>query len=133
MEDCVVDPNPMKYHGDTTRHMSYFTGFWCDFRPGMQTFIPLSVNACLNQSASWPPVAQKLFRRRQTAQQSRRADLIAGVFGRHEEPDRPPIRISNGVQLGVHVAFGGQAHHDPGEDAVVAPAFPTIVEDLCRA
>jgi hypothetical protein len=30
----------------------------------------------------------------------------------------------------VFGAFGGQAHHDPGEDPVVAPALPAVVEGL---
>ena len=30
-------------------------------------------------------------------------------------------------------AFGGQADHDPGEDTVVTPAPPAIVERLCRS
>ena len=30
-------------------------------------------------------------------------------------------------------ALGGQAHHDPGEHAIVAPALPTVVEGLGRA
>ena len=33
----------------------------------------------------------------------------------------------------VFGTFGGQAHHDPGEDAVVAPALPAVVEGLGRA
>ena len=34
------------------RRLSNLTAFLRDFRPGMQTFIPLSFNASLNQSAS---------------------------------------------------------------------------------
>jgi hypothetical protein len=30
-------------------------------------------------------------------------------------------------------ALGGQAHHDPGEDAIVAPALPAVIEGLCQA
>ena len=50
------------------------------------------------QSVSEPvgvisPVAQKPSRLRQTAQQSRRAGLIAHLTGRHEEPDRRPLGI----------------------------------------
>lgn len=29
--------------------------------------------------------------------------------------------------------FGGQAHHDPGEDSVVAPALPAVIQSLGRA
>lgn len=36
------------------RRLSYLTVFLREFRPGMQTFIPLSFKASLNQSASWP-------------------------------------------------------------------------------
>ena len=30
----------------------------------------------------------------------------------------------------VFGALGGQAHHNPGEDPVLAPAFPAVVERL---
>jgi len=29
--------------------------------------------------------------------------------------------------------FGGQPHHDPGEDPVVAPALPAVIQGLGRA
>ena len=47
------------------RRLSYFTAFLRDFRPGMQTFIPLSFNACRRQSASYPrsPKSQSAFGR----------------------------------------------------------------------
>jgi hypothetical protein len=36
----------------------------------------------------------------------------------------------DGLVFGV---LGGQAHHDPGEDPVIAPALPPVVEGLRRA
>ncbi len=38
--------------------------------------------------------------------------------------------VHDGPVLGT---FGGQAHHNPGEDTVVAPALPPVVEDLSGA
>ena len=29
--------------------------------------------------------------------------------------------------------LGGQAHHDPGEDTVIAPALPTVIKRLSRS
>lgn len=28
--------------------------------------------------------------------------------------------------------LGGQTHHDPGEDTIVAPPLPTVIKRLCR-
>jgi hypothetical protein len=36
----------------------------------------------------------------------------------------------DGLRIG---AIGGQAHHDPGEDAVIAATLSAIVEDLDRS
>lgn len=45
------------------RRLSYFTVFWQDFRPGMQTFFPLSFKASRSQLASSPrsPKNQSAF------------------------------------------------------------------------
>src|SRR6056297_194210 len=47
------------------RRLSYFTAFLRDFRPGMQTFIPLSFKASRSQSASYSrsPKSQSAFGR----------------------------------------------------------------------
>ncbi len=98
--------------------LSYLTAFLRDFRPGMQTFIPLSFNASLSQSAlagslepvaltgSIAPVGQQPVRLRQAAQQRRRARVVADLSSGHEEPDRPALRIGDGMQLGVHAPLG---------------------------
>lgn len=51
------------------------------------------------------PVPQEPVRGRKTAQQSPRPRIIADLTGRHEEPDLPPTRIGDGMQLGVHAAI----------------------------
>src|SRR5690606_16508734 len=50
------------------------------------------------------PVSKQPPCLRQAAQQRRRAGVITDLAGGHEEPDRPPFGIGNGVQLGVHAA-----------------------------
>jgi len=42
----------------------------------------------------------------QTAQQGPRPDVIAHLPGRHEEVERPPFAVADGMQLGVHAALG---------------------------
>ena len=107
-------------------------GFPRDFRPGMQGFIPLSFNASLNQSAlagSLEPVAltgsiasvgQQPLRLWQAAQQSRRTRVIADLACCHVEPDRAAIGVGDGVQLGVHTAFGAT---DQAASLIVGPPF----------
>jgi hypothetical protein len=79
------------------RRLSYFTAFLRDFRPGMQTFIPLSFKASRSQSASYPRSPQEPIRLWQATQQRRRAGVIAHLSGRHEEPDRAAHCVSNGM------------------------------------
>src|SRR6056297_3541837 len=76
------------------RRLSYFTVFLRDFRPGMQTFIPLSFKASRSQSASYPrsPKSQSAFGRLLSC-----AGVIADLSSRHEEPDRAALRISDGM------------------------------------
>ena len=52
------------------------------------------------------PVSRQRPCLRQAAQQRRRAGVTTDLASGHEEPDRPPFGIGNGVQLGVHAAFG---------------------------
>lgn len=52
------------------------------------------------------PVRQQPVRFREAAQQRRRTGVVADWTGRQEEPDRPAVRIGDGVQLGVHAALG---------------------------
>ena len=99
------------------RRLSYLTALLRDFRPGMQTSIPLSFKASLNQSASYPRSAsgQPAFgrlRSRAAGPQGRCNHLACG----HEEPDRPSFGIGNRVQLGVHATFGSP-------DLASAPPF----------
>ena len=49
-------------------------------------------------------VCQQPFRRGQTAQQGRRAGVVADLACGHEEADRAAIGIGDGMQLGVHAA-----------------------------
>ncbi|MPL96457.1 hypothetical protein SDC9_42638 [bioreactor metagenome] len=77
---------------------------------------PVSVIASVGEQ---PP------RLRQAAQQRRRASIIADLPGGHVEPDRPPLRIRDSVQLGVHATFGSS-------DLARSPPFLTRRLDAVR-
>ena len=88
------------------RRLSYLTGVLRCFRPGMQARIPLSCNASLEPVSIIAAVAKQPPDVWQAAQQSPRADVIAHLSGSDEQIERSPLAVADGVQLGVHAAFG---------------------------
>jgi len=60
--------------------------------------IPLSFNASLNQSASYPHIGQ-------AAEQRPCPDVVADLTGGDEQVERASLAITNRVQLGVHPAL----------------------------
>jgi len=89
--------------------LSYLTVFLHCFRPGMQARIPLSCNASLNQSASYPrsPSNQSTFGRLPTRARA----------GSHEQEQRTALTVTDSVQLGVHAALGAT------DQAATSPLF----------
>nr|GFC71591.1 hypothetical protein [Tanacetum cinerariifolium] len=72
-----------------------------------------------------------------------RAGVVADLSGRHEETQGAAVRIGDGMELGVHAAFGRVDHdrlrlsadrsqtlHHPREHARLAPTLPAVVERL---
>ncbi len=66
------------------------------------------------------PVGQQPLRPWRTAQQGRRAGVIADLTCRHEEADRPSLGIRNRMQLGVHATLRAPDQTAP---LVVRPSF----------
>ena len=52
-----------------------------------------------------PPISQQPIGGWQAAHQSPGPGVIADLTGGHEEPNRPPNRVRNGMQFGVHTAL----------------------------
>ena len=68
-------------------------------------------NAAVGESLAKPvgviaPVAEQPFRLGQLVQQGCRAGVVADLACGHEEAQRATVRIGNGMELGVHAAFG---------------------------
>ena len=61
-------------------------------------------------------IGEQPTRFRKGVQKRRRAGVIADLPGQHEEPDWPPLRIRDSVQLGVYATFGAP-------DLASAPPF----------
>ena len=51
-------------------------------------------------------VGEQALRLGQFVQQNSRADIIADLSSGDEQVDRSPLTVADGVQLGVHTAFG---------------------------
>jgi hypothetical protein len=81
------------------------------------------------------PVGQQPVRLWKAAQQGRRSGVVADLTCAHEEADRTPIGIGDGVQLGVHAALGPADQTASlvayGTDAV-RPACEVIMQALLR-
>jgi hypothetical protein len=57
--------------------------------------------------------AQQPFRRRQAAQQSKRANIVADLACGHDEVDRAAVFISDSMQFGVRTALGSPPFFQP--------------------
>jgi hypothetical protein len=49
----------------------------------------------------------------QAAQKSCRASIVAHLAGSHEEANRPSLSIGDGIQFGIHAAFGSADQQTP--------------------
>ena len=66
-------------------------------------------------------IAEQPFDHRQAAEQRPCADVIAHLSGGYKQIERSSLAVANGVQLGVHAAFG------PTDQAATPPFLTAIL------
>ena len=88
------------------RHLSCLMGMPRDVLPGDAGLYSFVFQRISEPASVIAPVGQQPFRLRQTAEQNRRASLVADLACGHQEAERAAFSVGNSMLLGVHATLG---------------------------